>query len=85
MFVLLTSLGLTWSAGAGGATGSWSSSSWVGCLEQIMVSSVIQLKLRAKDSRCKYSHTATMTDAVVSGCFVFGMFVHLQISQKKIT
>lgn len=51
MFVVLTSLRLTWLAGSGGATGSSSSSSWVGCLEQIMVSSVIQLKVRGEDSR----------------------------------
>lgn len=51
MLVVLTSLRLTGSAGAAGATGSSSSSSWVGCLEQIRVSSVIQLKVRGKDSR----------------------------------
>lgn len=53
MFEVLTSLRLTWSVGAGDAAGSSSSSSWVGCLEQIMVSSVIQLKVKQQDSRLK--------------------------------
>ena len=45
MRAVLTSLRLSWSA-AGDITGGSSSSSWVGCREQSIVSSVMQLEMR---------------------------------------
>lgn len=48
MFCVFRSVRLSWSAAAGTAGGS-SSSSWVGCREPSIVSSVVQLKVKRRE------------------------------------
>lgn len=62
ILAVLTSRRLSWSVSGSGA-GDSSSSSWVGCREQSIVSSVMQLEVKRREGRFTFQYILFMDGA----------------------